>query len=1548
MRIFARTIVLFGLIVTATVSAFAQATYDSPDTGTKLLGTYFATDIDTVSMTNGNLHVAIPVFSLPGRELPLTLTLTYDSQFYEWRNFYDPLGNPYSTYEFMGWRKASGVGGKLAASKKLQYVQYVGPYSNATLYWDLTITWVAPNGSKYTFIKIGVPQSCPGWAYSPSYGICTQGASPDDSVIYDNLTIDTTDSEFVRLSTGTHFSSGATPAYLYLKDGTTLNVSSRTTTTLNGNRLQGVANTQSTTAQGSVLADYLPTTDTTGRTYAYSNDGVTETFTMTDANGQSKIYRIIWTTVSAYDPQHYPIALNSSFRVVQSIQLPNGRSYSFEYNGHGFLSKVTLPSGAYIRYSYSRFGGSMLREHVAARIVSPDGAVASEQQTSYGFSYTLDSIGDRVLPLVSSATTDPTGAQTTTNFTNNLSTVITTTSGGNTLKTIQRTWSGAPNARVQSENTTVGTMVRQVTTSYDTYNNVTSQVFYDWGNGSPGGFIRSMGRTYAGSPYTDNHILNRVSSEKIYNNVGLVAETDYEYDNYTAQPLVGRGGTIPGWADPGSSTRANSTAVKRWLNTNNTWLVTGQQYDVLGNLVKTTDPAGHVTNIDFTDCFYSSSPGVCNAAPTTPVYATFAYATNVTDVTGFSARSRYDFNTGLVRDTTDGLLRTTTKTYDILNRETLTTNPNGGFTRYTFNDTALTAKKEVKVSTAGNPSADVLGTVIAHYDGLYRETQKETYDPEGTIFVDTQYDAKGRKWKVSNPRRGTETAVWTVFTYDGTDRPLATTAPDGSVVQYAYTNNQTTVTDQAGNPRRYTYDGVGHLVQVEEPNPTLSSPMVTTYADNAIDKMVQPNQSGNVRTWLSDSLGRLTSQTLPESGGTMFTYNTDSLLATKSDARSIVTTTNYGTSGGNIHQVVTRSYSDGTPAVSFSYNAQGLRTSVTDGLGSVTYGYDSNTDRLTQESRTLTGVTGTFTTGYSYNIKGDLTSMTYPSGRVVNFNYATGGGCCNSRLSSVFDQITNTTINSVPNYNAAGEILANTLGNGVTQSYTYNNRLQQTGLTASLSGTSLMNFAYNYGTSSTNTGRVLARTDNIQQEHSVQYQYDSIYRLSQVFSNDTLWNISWTFDIWGNRLMQTPQGLAASTTPPKVGTQTLGYTNNRNTLYSYDAAGNQINDGLHNYTFNAENQIASMDGGAATYAYDGEGRRMKKTAGPETTYYFYGSGGIISEFTTSSAISTATVAANSDKSFYHMTDKLGSAVLVMMNTSGVVIENNRTLPYGEAWLPTDNGQPSTNDKKFTTYQRDAESGLDYAMNRYFANTNGRFQSVDSGPLYLRRPATLNRYVYAMDDPINQIDAKGLSAAYVCGRAPNEDPLYCENEEIPYSEEEQGKKDPTDLYEEALKAIQEAKDDIFKRLLNGGFGPDCDKALSAVGTNMAALINQMAKTPFYNGVNNPNSLTQVLTGYTPFPSLTTLPPLVSVGQLFSTFQPQAMAAPGQGVIYIDPVAWLSGDTKWNAATLLHELIHMVTWKPDQILQPQLGLSVLENSGNITQKIKDDCFKNYNPK
>ena len=60
------------------------------------------------------------------------------------------------------------------------------------------------------------------------------------------------------------------------------------------------------------------------------------------------------------------------------------------------------------------------------------------------------------------------------------------------------------------------------------------------------------------------------------------------------------------------------------------------------------------------------------------------------------------------------------------------------------------------------------------------------------------------------------------------------------------------------------------------------------------------------------------------------------------------------------------------------------------------------------------------------------------------------------------------------NYDAAGNLLNSTLGNGVVQTFNHANpRLQERGITATLNGTTLKHFTYDYGTSSTNTDRVL-------------------------------------------------------------------------------------------------------------------------------------------------------------------------------------------------------------------------------------------------------------------------------------------------------------------------------------------------------------------------------------------------------------------------------------------------------------------------------------------
>jgi RHS repeat-associated protein len=227
------------------------------------------------------------------------------------------------------------------------------------------------------------------------------------------------------------------------------------------------------------------------------------------------------------------------------------------------------------------------------------------------------------------------------------------------------------------------------------------------------------------------------------------------------------------------------------------------------------------------------------------------------------------------------------------------------------------------------------------------------------------------------------------------------------------------------------------------------------------------------------------------------------------------------------------------------------------------------------------------------------------------------------------------------------------------------------------------------------------------------------------------WGIAWALDAFGNRTSQTPSGSVTST----IGTQTMsGWANNRHSLFGYDAAGDITNDGAHTYSYDAEGRITQVDGGTVQFGYDGDGRRVKKTAGSTTTFYLYGQTGLMSEFMT--ANTGATQAATTNSLQYRVSDQTGTAT-AMVSSAGT--EYNKVLPYGES-LTT-----SSIDQKFTTYDRESTSNLDYAMARFYANRYGRFMSPDPGHIGgdPANPQSWNAYAYGGNDPINTRDPEGL-------------------------------------------------------------------------------------------------------------------------------------------------------------------------------------------------------------
>jgi len=81
------------------------------------------------------------------------------------------------------------------------------------------------------------------------------------------------------------------------------------------------------------------------------------------------------------------------------------------------------------------------------------------------------------------------------------------------------------------------------------------------------------------------------------------------------------------------------------------------------------------------------------------------------------------------------------------------------------------------------------------------------------------------------------------------------------------------------------------------------------------------------------------------------------------------------------------------------------------------------------------------------------------------------------------------------------------------------------------------------------------------------------------------------------------------------------------------------------------------------------------------------------------------------------------------------------LPFGEQIA----GNAGTT-HQFTGYERDGESGLDYASARHYSGTLGRFLIPDPlgiGAASLTNPQTLNQYAYVNGNPMNMVDPSSL-------------------------------------------------------------------------------------------------------------------------------------------------------------------------------------------------------------
>ena len=108
---------------------------------------------------------------------------------------------------------------------------------------------------------------------------------------------------------------------------------------------------------------------------------------------------------------------------------------------------------------------------------------------------------------------------------------------------------------------------------------------------------------------------------------------------------------------------------------------------------------------------------------------------------------------------------------------------------------------------------------------------------------------------------------------------------------------------------------------------------------------------------------------------------------------------------------------------------------------------------------------------------------------------------------------------------------------------------------------------------------------------------------------------------------------------------------------------------------------------------------------------------------------------------YHHPDRLGTRLIT--DSASTNTQEQVALPFGTA---LDGESTGASKKRFTSYDRSAMTGLDYAVNRHYDSQQGRFTQVD--PIGMRAtaldsPQSLNLYNYCGNDPINHTDPSGL-------------------------------------------------------------------------------------------------------------------------------------------------------------------------------------------------------------
>lgn len=938
-----------------------------------------------------------------------------------------------------------------------------------------------------------------------------------------------------------------------------------------------------------------------------------------------------------------------------------------------------------------------------------------------------------------------------------------------------------------------------------TYGELTQISEWNFGSSPANAADRTTYISYLdGTSYINANILNRPQQITVAGPSGNAQSTWYSYDQFALGSATGMAGHDDANYGTGNTVRGNVTGFYRLIS-GSTWLNdTFTHFDMTGQPISLTDSNNNTTTLAYSSSYQNAYPTTITNALTQSTLLGYDFNTGL-------LTSTTDPNSQTTSSSYDEMGRPLTTNYPDGGQTTLAYNYSGTVYTGVTATTKIASSVSPLVITRnvdglGREISDVL---VSDQDSGGHPTVTATYDSDGRVHTVSNpyrstsdyiygyqtfaYDGLDRVSQI------TEQDTSVKATYYG----AAVTSGGGATSSLCSAHGYPVLTvDEAGKKRQTWTDGFGRTIETDEPDSSNNLTLGSCNSYDANDNLIQVVQGNENRSYLYDMLSRLTAKTEPETGLTSFYYTTSGGSPCSGDPSAVcqrtrpapnqvnpattVKTTYYYDALNRLTNIV---YSDGTtPSVYRAYdlssdwgstvNGIGRLSEETTYLGSTTYTASAfwNFDPMGRPQAygqcPVINCGTAYVLSYGYDYLGDVTS--YSNGAGVTFSQTPDSAGRISALTSNWVDSQHpanlATVDPSLGYWPNGALHVMTLGNGLTETVGIDPRLNPCRINLNSSSTFLatcadatpngnvQDYGYAFGTwGSSYNGNVSNWWGAGTQGFNRTYTYDNLNRLGSYSSPSDpsgCYGLSWNYDRWGNR---TDQNYTSGT----CGTSHLTYnTSNQitSTGYEYDAAGNLIDGGY--FSYDAENRVVAVNGGAtASYTYDADGRRVQKVAGGATTNYVQDlSGNILAEtqggtLTKGYAYLNGQLIAQYDNGTTHFlqTDHLGSA-RVLTGVNGCVAESLDYLPFGEL---NSNGSatcPADTTQKFTGYERDSETGADYALARYYGSGMGRFFSPDPLGGDITDPQTLNRYAYVRNSPLTLTDPTGMDAEG-CGDDP---------------------------------------------------------------------------------------------------------------------------------------------------------------------------------------------------